>query len=260
MPIDLSRLPHYDPEEVNVFALTDRLAVLEHELMSVKQDASMLKSQPPVIAPVKKVESPSFPKLYYGVVALPPVSSSTVSKSVSIDTCSRPLQDKLRSLPAANKPDFEGIAKKFDASFSINFTLVSNKRQQRRVRPTVVGTKKDAEFRGCRPQVNLFVSRIPSEYGVEHLRKLITGIDIEVLAFVKVSHVDALAASFKLSIYKDDEQKALDPRSWPELVAVLRYIQRRRNVHCVQETQVKPIESNWDNDDPSMWDHLPVDE
>ena len=258
--INLSRLPRYDPEEVNVYPLIDRLAVLEHELTSFKQDVSMLKSQPPVIAPVKKVESSSFPNLYSGVVALPPVSSSTVSKSVSIDTCSRPPQDKLRSLPAANKPVSVGIAKKVDASSSNNFTLVTNKRQQRRIRPTVVGTKKDAEFHGCRPRVDLFVSRIPNEYSVEHVRKLITGIGIEVLALVKVSHVDALAASFKLSIYRDDEQKALDPGSWPEFVAVRRYIQRRRNVHRVQETQIKPIESNWDNDDPSMWDHLPDDE
>ena len=230
VPINLSRLPCYDPAEVNVFALIDRLAVLEHELTSVKQDVSMLNSQPPVFAPVKKVESSSFPNLYSGVVALPLVSSSTVSKSVSIDTCSRHPQDKLRSLPAANKPVSEGIAKKVDASSSNNFTLVTNKRQQRRVRPTVVGTNKDAEFRGCRPRVDLFVSRIPIEYGVEHLRKLITGIGIEVLALVKVSHVDALAASFKLSIYRDDEEKTLDPGSWPEFVAVRLYIQRRRNV------------------------------
>ena len=260
VPINLSRLPRYDPE-VNVFALTDSLAVFKHELTSVKQDVSMFKSQPPEIAPVKKVESPSFLNLYSGVVALPPVSSSTVSKSVSIYTSSRPLQDKFRSLPAVNKPVSEGIAKKVDASSSnYNFTLVTNKRQQRRVRLTVVGTKKDAEFRGCHPRVDLFVSRFPSEYSVEHVRKLITGIFIEVLTLVKVSHVDALAASFKLSIYRDDEQKALDPGSWPEFVVVRRYIQRRRNVHRVQETQVKPIESNWDNDDPSMWDHLPDDE
>ena len=90
VPINLSRSPRYDPEEVNVFAFIDRLAVLEHELTSVKQDVSMLKSQPLVIVPVKKVESSSFPNLYSGVVASPPVLSSTVSKSVSNDSCSRP--------------------------------------------------------------------------------------------------------------------------------------------------------------------------
>ena len=73
MPINLSRLPRYDPEEVNVFALMDRLAVLEHELTSVKQDVSILKAQSSIIAPVKKAEPPLFPNLYSEVVALPPV-------------------------------------------------------------------------------------------------------------------------------------------------------------------------------------------
>ena len=36
--LKLDRLPRYDPEEVNLFSLIDRLAVIEKELASVKQD------------------------------------------------------------------------------------------------------------------------------------------------------------------------------------------------------------------------------
>ena len=121
-----------------------------------------------------------------------------LSKSISIDTCCRPPQDKLRALPVANKPVSKEITKKVDASSNNGFTIITNKRHQWRVRPTVVGTKNDVEFRGSRLRVDLFVSHISSEYYMKHVCKLITGIGIEVLGLVKVSHVDALAAFFKL--------------------------------------------------------------
>ena len=41
--LKLDRLPRYDPEEVNLFSLIDRLAVIEKELASVKQDVIDLK-------------------------------------------------------------------------------------------------------------------------------------------------------------------------------------------------------------------------
>ena len=41
--LKLDRLPRYDPEEVNVFSLIDRLAVIEKELATVKQDVIDLK-------------------------------------------------------------------------------------------------------------------------------------------------------------------------------------------------------------------------
>ena len=80
-----------------------------------------------MVAPLHKVVSLSFSNLYSGIVALPPVSPSKLSKSVSIDTCNRSSQDKLRSVPDANKPVFEGIAKKVDASLNNGSTLVTNK-------------------------------------------------------------------------------------------------------------------------------------
>ena len=41
--LKLDRLPRYDPEEVNVFSLIDRLAIIEKELATVKQGVIDLK-------------------------------------------------------------------------------------------------------------------------------------------------------------------------------------------------------------------------
>ena len=43
MVLKLDRLPRNDPEEVNVFSFIDRLAVIEKELATVKQDVIDLK-------------------------------------------------------------------------------------------------------------------------------------------------------------------------------------------------------------------------
>ena len=271
VPVKLDRLPRYDPEEVNVFALIDRLLVLEREMTNVKQDVASMKSIsiPSAVSTGCSADTDSS-ALYAQVVKLPPLSSScfsATSSAVDMKTIEKKSANANRSTNAAMKDILKqkgqtGVSHQHahiktaaEIKADDDFVTVSNRRRVRRDKDTVVGTKKDVVFHGCRPRVDLFISRIPREYDIEAVRNMVKDTGLEILSLDKVSHVDAHASSFKLTIYKDEEEKARAASVWPEYVECRRFWQKRHR--AALPTLKSSGYDDWSQDDMTVWDPLP---
>jgi hypothetical protein len=76
---------------------------------------------------------------------------------------------------------------------------------------------------------------------------------LEVLALDKVSHANAQSSSYKLTIFKDEENKAKAPTSWPEFVECRRFRQRRQQ-RLPSTSDKHHHYDDWSHDDMSIWD------
>jgi hypothetical protein len=241
----LDRLPRYDPEEINIFSLIDRLSSMERELITVKQDVAHLKSVPSTEC--------RRPDLYSNVVALPPCSTL---KGCNVPAQSRnhATNDDGSRLTRNNMAPPIAAQAKLPAAISTGFTVVSNRGNRRKARPAVVGTKKSDLFHGCRHRISLFVSRAPSDYSEQQIRNMVQDTGVEILELKKISHPSANMSSFKMTVYKDDEEKLMISSVWPEFIACRRYIPPRRRVegvdhsdsHVVGPVPIRKYHSDWD--------------
>jgi len=146
VPLKLDRLPRYDPEEINVFSLIDRLAVVEKELAIVKNDVGHVKSQS--VAPSS--ENHPFPNLYSNVVALPPLPAKCPnqpkvnSQSANVDVNALPPQDQAQKsthnkVQSHNgRPDNNTIGRTVNNQDTV-FTEVKSRKNRRNARPAVTG-------------------------------------------------------------------------------------------------------------------------
>ena len=59
---------------------------------------------------------------------------------------------------------------------------------------------------------------------------MIADTGVEILDLILLSHENATMASYKVSIWKDDEEQLMKPDAWPQFISCRRYVRpRRRN-------------------------------
>ena len=108
------------------------------------------------------------------------------------------------------------------------YITVRNRCNRRQERVTVVGTKKSEQFQGRRPRIDLFVSRVPKDYPAQHIKDMIADTGVEILDLILLSHENAAMALYKVSIWKDDEERLMKPNASPQFINCRRYVRRRR--------------------------------
>ena len=91
----------------------------------------------------------------------------------------------------------------------VTFKSHTYRRNIRRNHQTVVGMKKSDVCCGCRPQSELFVGRVLKEYPEQHVRDMIADTGVEIIDIKKISHVDAPMTSYKLTVWRNAEDKLL---------------------------------------------------
>jgi hypothetical protein len=228
----LDRLPRHGPEETNVFSLADRIATMERELAAVKVDVNRVKagSQINSFATVAAIPAASNPHCWPVYTACTSCSSPAAATTETAGTAA-----ESAAATAAAKQDQQR------ANNDDGFIPARNRRDRRRKRVTVVGTKA-SEREGCRPRLDLFVSRVPKEYPEQHVRDMIVDNRVEILDIVKVSHEKANMTSYKVTIWADDEDRLMQPDAWPRFISCCRFVRPRR-------TDDRRAHDRWNRDD-----------
>ena len=136
-----------------------------------------------------------------------------------------------------------------------------NRRSRRQERVTVVSTKKSEQFQGCRLRIDLFVSRVPKDYPTQHIKDMIADTGVEILDLILLSHENATMASYKDSIWKDDEERLMKPDAWPQCISYRRYVRprRRNDDHRHWETgttHTATMATVYSPNVNSLWPHL----
>lgn len=108
------------------------------------------------------------------------------------------------------------------------YTLAENRRTRRRNRPTEVGTK-ESTFRGCRPRMDHFIGRVPKEWPEQHMRDMVVDKQVEIVDLKKTSHTEAPMSSYKLTIWRDDADKLIQPTAWPQFITCRCWTRPRRH-------------------------------
>ena len=88
----------------------------------------------------------------------------------------------------------------------------------------MVSTKKNEQFQGCRPRIDLSIGRVPKDYPAQHIKDMIADTGEEILDFILLSHENATMASYKVSIWKDDEERLMKPDAWSQFISYRRYV------------------------------------
>lgn len=229
--VTLNRLPRHGPEEINIFSLADRLSIVEREMTAMKKDVNdkITAHQNTLYSSAAAHMPPSRPLSAPGHQA--PTHSTHHPKGAQLPASKLPPQ-----------PVHGGTSADRDGFVTIN-------RRQRKPRTVVVGTKKSDVFHGCRPRANLFVSRVPKEYPVQHIKDMIADTGAEILDVQKLSHPDAAMSSYKVTVWRDDEAKLLLPTSWPEFITCRRYFRPRKQQQQQQQPRNRYDEWNEENED-----------
>jgi hypothetical protein len=100
------------------------------------------------------------------------------------------------------------------------------KKQRRKV---VVGTRKDCSIKGgTQPRRDLFVYRVYKDTSAEDMKDFL-GQSVEVLNCQKISHEDAINASFKITVTATDAKTMFKKDFWPTGIYCRSYIPPRES-------------------------------
>ncbi len=156
--VNLDRMPHFSPEETNIFSLIDKvlsheraLATANEDIEGAKNDIVALKSvQLPIVAPSNVLP-------YAAVVTLPPptpsANCSPCTPSTST-TYNRPTASAIQSSNVNRPTTTIGMSQSSSTNKTMivtdddGFQTAPNHRRNRRNRKPVVGTKKNELFHG----------------------------------------------------------------------------------------------------------------
>ena len=209
----LDRLPRHGPEEINVFSLANRISTIKRELAVVNIDVGHIKTKP--------------------VLPQPPMYASAAATNVPINTNDR--SQAIYQRPATNGPQQSAQVMVTLISYadlnmqyrpaSMNpesFAIVHNRRFCRQERVNIVGNKQSDRFQGCHPRMDLFVSPVSKEYLEQYIRDMIADTGVTLIEVNKPSHDNAMMTSYKVTVWRDDEECLMKPDAWPRFISCRR--------------------------------------
>ena len=65
-----------------------------------------------------------------------------------------------------------------------------------------------------------------NNYHEQYVRDMVFDTKVEILALHKICHADSVMTSYKLTIWRDDEDKLMQPGAWPQFISYRRFITR----------------------------------
>lgn len=233
---DLSRLPKYGPEEVNLAYVVSKLTQVENKLN--EYTGICLKNQKDVQELNNKVDEQ--------------VSYSTVNTCTKLRTVENCHDDTQRSNegrdmpPSLDKRDMPprlysetlASAKGNDnnnADFQVprkQYNIERRKKEKeeatKKKRKTIYGKAGQSDtLKGAPNHAEIFVFRLDKDTDPGDVQEHVESSNVQVVDINKTSHEDAKFCSFKLTINFSDLSNVLSENFWPENVACRRFFKPR---------------------------------
>lgn len=209
---DLERLPKCGPEELSIFSLADRVAIIENELQAVKQAAVKINPMP-----VTSDDKSDVPRLDTAIQ----VSESNYSSSNNISMPSQVVVESTNNYQYARALMSDNNKAK---------PLPPNKHNSNRQRPKpIVGRRSNVKIKGECRKADLFVYRVNKDTDDDEFRKLFADAGILLYKFEKVSHDDSRMKSFRVVIALNDLTKVQNEDFLPQDVLCRRFYRPKTN-------------------------------
>lgn len=242
--INLNRLPNHAPEEINVASILQRLINVERKTATMERviekntesittlyDTGVHNNSYANVA-----ARPTSPSSTPGATtaASPPPSSSPVAQSVAIAPAavSGPAPEPPTRIVVSNAgPPIQRA--NGGARVVADPTQAPQPGQPgqrpRRPRRTVYGTREHNTLRSAPSTTKLFVFRINKDVTEDDIKQFLNDDGIQDSDIECVSHENANAKSFKVTLNSKDKDRVMSPDFWPDGVACRLFYERKSN-------------------------------
>ncbi len=212
--VHIDKMPRFNPEDVDLFSLNERLNQLERKL---EQHDDYIKEQQSDTQPRKMYSSvlKSTPKPNIHKVKAHEMPSMQGQGPSTVGAGSSSLTD--------NSPPVFGVDKEGFQIPKQHLKKLRSKESKNFVR----GNASPAKIKGAAPTRDMFVSHLDRETTSKDLSDHIKEKGINVLDIEKMSNDKAILKSFKVKINRSDVDKILDPSIWPRGVLCRGFFYRK---------------------------------
>lgn len=273
--VKLDRIPSFEPEDLSLVAVIDRLARLESnhvncertitsiqsELseykLNVHKNSDMLKSicensntenlhsktknsQP------ERIRNNTYAKRLTMCDKIPSTTTRWPSWPDQLDGTSANYQKPLSKLIthdndwAGSSHSVNSVYSKLDGFEPSRYEKKKDKRKQNKL---ITGSKKGPKLARV-PRYHFHIRNVSNDVNDDEIKTLIEDTATEIIEFVKVSNETAFSKSYRLSIPADDQEKILDEDVWPEGIVISRFFFPRKRIDNLLVKQNNPITDN----------------
>ena len=256
--VNLDRLPKWAPNDLDQFAVMEKVTSLETRLKHLelvvsenKLECIQTKDRLNEMRSVSELKTPTYATVTSGKSgsAKPNVGNPEVTVPVPkmnlIKHVATPLEFPKGTPSQCNNVsvlfNHERGEKKEDAAPDPHgFMLQRHQRKQMRKRTVVTGTGRSSRVKGSPPPLrDFFVYRVDVSTNEDDIKSFLDDNNIKGEKIVCVSRLESKFHSFCLSVPVTEHKRVMDPLTWPAAIMVRRFYNKQSS---------RPHEDDSDND------------